>query len=98
MEVSASKVLNSIIVAFSGLIESHVACDRNVPEHVDMTSYQDKPMQNELGLLLNGDLGLALLNTGIAIVISIHLLQEVLSRISLHVKIRSLHCLESNGH
>ena len=98
MEVSASKVLNSIIVALGTFIESHVTCDRNVPEHVDMTSNQDEPMQNELRLLLYGDLGFALFDTGIAIVISIHLLQEVLSRISLHVKIRSLDCLESNGH
>lgn len=98
MEVSASKVLNSVIVTLSSLIKSHVARDRNVPEHVYVTSNQDDPMQNEFGLLLYGDLDFALFNTGIAIVISIHLLEEVLSRISLHVKIRSLDCLESNGH
>lgn len=76
MEISAAKVCNSAVVALSSLIQGHVASDWNVPENVDVPSYKDEPMQDVLGLLLDGNFGFALFNAVICFTLTIHLLQE----------------------
>jgi hypothetical protein len=61
MEILARVVLLTFHITIGLTIENIVSLDRNVPEHVEMTEYENYPVQDELSLLLCGNFDLAVI-------------------------------------
>lgn len=57
MEVLAPILILELSLALRHTVKQDVSRDGDVPENEDVRANQDDPMQDELALLLGGDLG-----------------------------------------
>ena len=98
MEVLAPVELLLLIVTRGLVIESHVAGDWDVPEHVKMAEDEHEPVNDEFCLLLTCNFRLAIVHAGIAGFVTIHFREEVLGGTALQIEVGCFHGSKFDGH
>ena len=76
-----------ILVAIRSIVELHIAFIWDVPKDDEMEEDEQAPMKEVFGSLLLGDFSFGIIEYCIIIIITVHVLQEVLRCISLDIQI-----------